>query len=445
MLRPALLTLALLLFASPASAFEVCDAAKNPESFIATDRWAVIAEKGKDDWIFGRGELMQLAQLGKSKETLSRFAAALRAKGTLPILVPVPSRLTLAEDKLDLSKEIFRTFERGLMAPMFAEHISDLRRSGWEAIDMVGLAKRSGLGAEFFNDKDHHWSTQGARLTAEEIARVVKASAMGKALTPRKFELQERDVRNPGSYRWVVLERCGVEIPAEVTTAYKAVTKQEVSSDSLLGDAPTPDVVLLGTSQSRRQDFDILGNRQYFEDSFAALLRYNLQADVANLAASGGGTFTSIDGFLTSKDFQKDKPAVIVWEMNDSEGYEEPPFLRSLVPAVHGRCSKDDAIVAASDKGDKALLTVPAGKKIVGPDHYLALKLSDKTITRLTITFDHGGVQDRVVFVRSHLLPNSGLFFSEVSPAQRKPLSSIRVDLPAGSTGRWDARLCRVP
>ncbi len=79
-MRRLLLTLSCLaLLPASAHAFEVCAAAKDPTAYVATDRWAVIAEQGKDGWIFAQGELLQPADLGPSVGTLTRLAAALRA------------------------------------------------------------------------------------------------------------------------------------------------------------------------------------------------------------------------------------------------------------------------------------------------------------------------------------------------------------------------------
>lgn len=447
MVRRLLLLLAAgMLWAPAAHAFEVCAAAKDPSAYVATDRWALIAEQGKDGWIFAQGELMQPGNLGRELDPLTRMAVALRTVGTLPVMLPIPSRLTLAEDKLDPSKKEFASYKLGTMGSMYGKHVAALRKTGWEIVDLMALGKSSGLGADFFNDKDHHWSTQGARITAGRVAELLGKAPLAAGLATKAFSLEEREVRNPGSYRWVVLDRCGIEIPAEVTTSYKSVADEEVSADSLLGDAPPADIVLLGTSQSRRQEYDVMSNRQYFEDSFAALLRHALQADVLNLAAAGGGTFTSIDGWITSREFQSQKPKVVIWELNDTEGFDPPELLRTLVPAVYGRCSKGDAVVAGSGKaGTPVQLSVPAGTKAIGTDYYLALRLSDATVVDFDVSFDHGGAKDTVHIKRSPLLPNSGLFFAELSSGMKKPLSTVTVDLPAANSGRWDARLCKVP
>lgn len=434
-----------LLLAPSAHAFEVCDAAKDPSAFDPNDRWALIAEQGHDGWIFAQGELLTPASLGASVSTMARFTAALRAAGTLPVLVAIPNRLTLAEDKLDRAKKEFASYKPGGMSARYKEHIQALTKAGWEAPNLVELGVSSGLGADFFNHMDHHWSTQGARVTADAVAALIKASPLSAGIPAKPFKLLTTEVINPGSYRWVVLDRCGVNIPAELSKSYKAESEDAVSADSLLGDEAPAEIVLLGTSQSRRQDFDAKANRQYFEDSFSALLRSALQMDVENLAAAGGGTYTSIDGWLTSRGFQKKKPKVVIWEMNDSEGFEHEHFLRGLVPAVHGRCSKSDAIAQGSGMvADGIRLEVPANLEVSGVDYYLALKFTDAALVDFTTTFHHGKSKDTVSMHRSPLLPNSKLFFTELAARMTGALTAVSVAAPSTGSGKWEARICKA-
>ena len=85
-----------------------------------------------------------------------------------------------------------------------------------------------------------------------------------------------------------------------------------------------------------------------------------------------------------------------------------------------------------------------AGKAIQGHRHYLALKLADKGVTDFSVSFKHGSKTDTVAVKRSKLLPNSGLYFVELSDI-KAPLESVTVELPEGTTGTWNARICAAP
>jgi hypothetical protein len=406
----------------------------------------VIADKGLDDWVFAQGELLVPPNPSRASATLTRLAAALRGRGILPVLVVVPPRLAVAEDKLDPQRSAFQAYRPGTMAAAYREVVATLRAAGWSVPDLVEIAGESRLGADFFNGQDHHWSTRGAQATAEAIAVLLQRSPGWSSVARAGFDLEERRVANPGTYRFLVVDKCRTSVPSKETTSYKAVPRAAVSASALLGDGPAPDVVLVGTSQSRRQDFDALTRKDYFEDSFAALLRASMGADLLNLAAEGGGTFTSIESWLTSPEFQQGRPRVLIWEMNQTDGFDQPELLRRLVPAVHGTCRTADALAAQTgDAADGIDLAAATSLALAGSRIYLSVRLSDATVRGFDVTFTHAQVRKETVRVeRSALLPNSGLFFVELNPAITLPLSRVQVELP-GARGTVEARLCAAP
>jgi alginate biosynthesis protein AlgX len=437
---------ALVLAATPAAAFEVCDAAKDPTAFAPHDRWAVIADQGRDGWVFAKGELLVPADLAHAAGPLQRLAAALKAKGVEPFLVDVPGRLAVAEEMLDPERSAFRDYRRGSIATSYARKIAAVAKTGWTTVDVAGLATSSGLGVGMYLDRDHHWSVEGEKVVVADLTKRIQALPVWGSVPKKAFTLRERAVAYSGTYRYTVVDKCGNEIEATPSFSYKADADQELSAEALLGDEATPEVVLIGTSQSRRQDFDLKANRQVFEDSFAALLRHGLGADVLNLAVEGGGTYTSLEAWLTSEEYQRGSPKVVIWEMNDSDGFEDLSTLRRVVPAAWGQCRTSEAL--AKGKGDvgqyRPILDVDPALGIKSPQHYLVFKLSDGGITDFSVSFKHGSRTDTVAVKRSKLLPNSGLYFVEVSK-QQSPLESVTVELPSGASGTWKARICAAP
>ena len=131
--------------------------------------------------------------------------------------------------------------------------------------------------------------------------------------------------------------------------------------------------------------------------------------------------------------------------MNDGDGFEDLATLRRLVPAAWGRCGDSEAVAHSSGELGRyrPILDVDT-PGIQGNRHYLVLQLSDLGLTGFEVAFQHGSRTDSVSVKRSKLLPNSGLFFVELSDAKAS-LESVSVDLPGGATGRWDARICAAP
>ena len=131
--------------------------------------------------------------------------------------------------------------------------------------------------------------------------------------------------------------------------------------------------------------------------------------------------------------------------MNDGDGFEDLATLRRLVPAAWGQCGKAESVAHASGELGRyrPILDVDA-PGVQGERHYLVLKLSDRSVTDFSVAFQHGSRTDTVKVERSKLLPNSGLFFVELSNT-KAALESVSVDLPAGAAGKWDARICTAP
>jgi len=440
----ALLFALTLLLPGAAAAFEVCDAAKDPSQFAPHDRWAVIAEQGQDGWVFAKGELLVPGDLGSSTAPLARLATALRAKGVAPYLVDVPGRLTLSESKLDRSRSEFSGYADGSMAASYARKVKELRAAGWNVIDVVELGKSSGLGPDMFMDRDHHWSTAAERVVAEELARQLAALPTWASVPKTAFELKERAVKYSGTYRFIVVDKCKIDLPATESVAYKATSDEEVSAESLLGDVAAPEVVLVGTSQSRRQDYDLVSGGPIFEDSFAALLRYSLGADLLNLAVEGGGTYTSIEAWLTSREYQRGTPKVLIWEMNDTDGFADPAALRRVVPAAWGWCPSPAASGKGQLGGDRPKVAVERSVGAAGHDWYVGVKLTDTSLTDFDLTFVQGARAERVEVTRSKLLPNSGMFFVELSDAYDSPLDEVIVDTRGAGAGAWEVRVCKA-
>jgi alginate biosynthesis protein AlgX len=432
-----------------ASAFEICADAKDPQAFPEHDRWAVIAEQGLDGWIFAKGELAAPGNLGEAEGYLSRLAAALRHRGVTPYMVSVPPRLAVAQSKLDRDKPEFRSFSESSISGAHHRRIEVLNRAGFISQDLVNLAEASGLGAEFFFHVDHHWSSAGIRAVARDLGAMIR-DLPGYAAMPRvEWQLLSRNSRTAGTYRYVVMTRCGdgVDIPPMEILSYKAVRATEATADALLGDEPPAPVVLVGTSQSRREEFD-LDRGVYTEDSFAALLRHELGVDVLNAAVPGGGSYVGIDGWLSSDEYQLGSPEVLVWETNDGDGFVDFAALRRIVPAAWGMCSEEDALVQAKGPVGPAGIELLNRDKlpIQGSDYYLALQLTDKNVREFDLTVGHtAGAFDNQHMARSALVANSGRFFLEFADGLDSPVQSVAISLPADADGSYVARICKVP
>ncbi len=442
--RP-LLLLASLLFAAPAAAFEICDEARDATSFPPHERWAVVADQGLDGWIFGQAELEVPAPLAAAGP-LARLARALAARGVAPFVVDVPLRPAVAGEKLAPRRPAFKGLRPQAFAAAYHRRMEALGAAGLLPVDVVSLAASSGLGAAMVRDRDPRWSGEGMRAVAGELAARIQALPAWASVPKHPFRLEERTVAWSGTYRYVVADRCGVPLPATPGPAFRAEPEDELAGAALLGESAVAQVVLVGTANSRRKDYDVLSDRAAFEDSFAALLRHALSARLLNLAVEGGGTYTALEAWLTGDEYGRNDPRVLIWEMADGDGFDDPAALRRIVPAAWGWCGDGDAIASAAGAladGPPSLDVDPA-RGVQGHQHYVAIRLSDRGLTEFAITFHQGDGAETVAMQRSRLLPNSGRFFVELGDAAA-PLERVSIDLPPGSRGTWEARICAAP
>jgi len=110
--------------------------------------------------------------------------------------------------------------------------------------------------------------------------------------------------------------------------AYNMITSSNNRNQNLLGDSATP-VVNVGSSFSKQGYF-----------GFAESLRAAFKHDVANIATSGGWTFSSMKDFLFTEAYESLNPEVIVWEFPVYGGDEDPAgALRQVVGALARTCT----------------------------------------------------------------------------------------------------------
>lgn len=433
--------------AAPVSArgWEVCAAAKDASTYAEGDKWAVIADQGKDGWIFSKGELKPpSATLGGDKP-LARLSAALARRGISAYVVTMPNRLAIAGGKFDPARPAFAGVDPAKMAEMHHRRVQALNALGLRALDLVDIARDAGLGAGFFRPVDHHWTTQGSLAVAEALARDIRSRPVYASLRKADFDVKTREVNDSGTYFYLMETKCGVLLPSQTTLTYASVRKGADAARSLLQDEPDPDVVLVGTSESRREDFDIKTGA-YTEESFPAQLRHALGADVLNAAVEGGGPYVSIEGYLTSDDYRDHPPKVLIWETHDADGLTDAATLRRIAAAAAGPCGKDEALARASGRvepGKPVDLRAPAGFSVRAASATLALELTDRAVSSFDVSFigEKGTAEDQAVS-RSTLVPRTGRFFVAPAGDDDAPLASVRVAFPPGAGGDYDARLC---
>ena len=394
-----------------------CPAAEAPAAYQG--RWFYRLEAGPEGWLLRDDDLATTFEL--KRETLGYLAAlnkALSAQGVTLIVAAQPPRgVALAADSMPDYKpaEVLASYEAVRRT---------LQNAGLQVTDLAEVVTQT---PNYFFRRDHHWTPEGSRASAEAVAQtILSTSAAREGLTTHEFRTEAvGNEEQIGSFGKAIGQICGKNPPAEPLTHYRT-TEVSAESGDLFG-ASAPLIALAGTSNSAREDLN-----------FAGFLAQASGLDVLNVSAIGGGPQAALGAYLRSQTFLEAKPVFLVWEFATLfDVPQDPLFYRQLVPSVQGACSAAQSEASVTKPLDRRVpLFTGLQDKSAG---FLYLELSDLAQTSLTLELNYqGGKAERVRLERSTRERNDGKFFLSLS----KPLKAVTLALPGKADGTVQARLC---
>ena len=279
------------------------------DGLVTADRvigWLVVGDlgprvrEGCDGWLFLIDEL----EIHRDGDAAFRFrlriidavAKFLQRRGIALLIVPVPDKSRVEATQLCGIRR------PKLLGGRLEQFTSRLQENKIRFVDIYGAL--AALGGERYYRTDTHWNEPGARRAAEEIA----ASLQHLKLAPASKE-SFRVITEPPHERigdlihlagldhvpWPLRPRGDLEAPSRI----EQKTTREVGP---FDDIPPPEVVVIGTSFSRRANFT----------QFLSLL---LGAPVANMAKDGGGLVTAALAYFSNPAFTETPPRVVIWEI----------------------------------------------------------------------------------------------------------------------------------
>ncbi|MEW6167549.1 MAG: alginate O-acetyltransferase, partial [Pseudomonadota bacterium] len=282
-----------------------------PAKTLGTNVWAAIQYTvfhegrkgvivGDDGWLYTleefRGWPDAEANLRTHLDIIADVDRLLTRQGTTLIVALVPAKARL-----------YPEYRRGVeTAPIHAELYARARRGlldrGITTPDLLSaLAECKAAGAVFLRT-DTHWTPLGARCAAAELAAT--AERLGRMTTaPQPFvtEPGPAQAHRGDLMRFLPLAPYFESLLPPPDRIVPAQTFANGPTD-LLGDAPAPQAMLVGTSYSA----DPLWN-------FAGALKEQLREDVLNLADSGQGPFEPMLAYL--RDPRLSPPRLLIWEI----------------------------------------------------------------------------------------------------------------------------------
>lgn len=353
----------------------LCPAAADPANYNTKElEFHYTLIDGQDSWLFRTKNDLR-TDIGTTPEgyaQLKQFRDALKARGVELLVVLQPTKGLVNRRKL--TPEWQARFDWEKARANYLRTIEQLRRIGIWAADYSPLFDEQNQETAFFFKDDHHWTPRGAedaaRLTAEVLKQIPAYADM-----PKKEFVTKRVgiLGSPGGFGEVAAKFCGTSYDTEYVDRFATEPADESSSDNLFGDESSPEVVLVGTSNSG------------VAYNFAGYLEQYSGVPVLNMAVTGGGYESAMLQLLASDEFQSNPPKVVVWEFATHYDMSQRDFYRQAVPMVDNGCVGQPALLSGKVKlhpgSNQVLLNGVGGlRELRSADHMVDLRFSDPKI-----------------------------------------------------------------
>lgn len=370
---------------------------------------------------------------------------ALKAHGTTLMYVPIPTKSVTLPTFLPAEAALFG-FDETIASRVYADQIERLRAKNVIAVDLLSTLKTTDGDDPPFFRSDFHWTSTGARKAAEEIGGMIKAMPDYADVTPVTYETRPTGAELAVSgMRRELQAYCSLSLPPVVSTAFETV--EVASADATLdifGGSPvaggdgapagtSDEVALVGTSFS-----DAL------VPNFSGFLAQYASLPVANFAITGGNQFGAITSYLTSREFQAERPRYMVWEnpiYNNLAQFGTGP-LTELIAAARNDCAPVTAAPTVDDAG--ALVTDLSADRI-GAKQVLLADAGDEGSRDIVLKFTakDGRTFKREVH-RGDRFRATGRFFIPLESLDSLELQKVEIKFDRLSKDTAAVSLCNL-
>jgi alginate biosynthesis protein AlgX len=301
------------------------------------------AVEGKDGFFFRIFADLRMQHPFTEEVTtmMGQLSDALKAHGTTLIYVPIPTKSVTLPSFLPEEAALFG-FDETVASTVYEDQIARLKAKNVIAVDLLKALKTTDGNDPPFFRSDFHWTSTGARKAAETIGGMIKAMPDYAEVTPVNYETRPIGAELAVSgMRRELQAYCSESLPPVVSAAFETV--EVASADATLdifgddtpaqaesGASKADEVALVGTSFSDA----LVPNFSGFLAEYASL-------PVANFALTGGNQFGAITPYLTSKEFQAERPRYLVWEnpiYNNLAQFGTGP-MTELIAAARNDCA----------------------------------------------------------------------------------------------------------
>lgn len=331
--------------------------------------------QGEGDWLF-RTRYDLRTDFGTTPagyRQFKRLRDALKRKGVELMVVYQPTRGLV--NRQYLTPEENAKFDFDLAKRNYLQAIDEFRKAGIWVTDLSPLFDERGVDTDYYFKADHHWTPAGAARTAELVAETLKQIPAYQTIDKTQYQsLPNGLLPKAGTLHKTATNFCGVSYATQYVERFATEPVGEADSDSLFGDAATPQIALVGTSNS---------GPAY---NFAGFLQQYGEAEVLNMAVSGGGFDSALLQYMSSKEFHDDPPKILIWEFATHYDLAQASFYRQALPLVDNGCVGRPAVlhnkVTLKPGANEVLVNgeKQAPRDLRGGDYQIDLRFSDPDV-----------------------------------------------------------------
>lgn len=237
-------------------------------------------------------------------DVIADFAAQLGRRGIRLLVVPVPSKPSIAPERL------LHGLEPSLALSVHTRRFMDeLRGRDIDVVDlytpMVREQRERPDRPRLYLAADTHWTGEGALLVASLLAERVRAVAGANALQPQRNYHREAVTvaRHPDIPRMSRLPGEATAFPAESTTAYRVLDEE----GEPYADSDDAQILLLGDSFSRIYQTD-----EPTAAGLVANLAHELHTPLTSIVNDGGASTLVRQELARNLDLLRGK-RIVVW------------------------------------------------------------------------------------------------------------------------------------
>ncbi len=249
------------------------------------------------------------------------------------------------------------------------------------------------------------------------MAETLKQVPGFEAIPKKQFESKRVGLLSKlGTFHKAAAQLCGNSYATQYVDRFETEPVGASDSGDLFGDGGNPQIALVGTSNS---------GPAY---NFAGFLEEFSGADILNNAVSGGGFDSSLLAYMTSEEFHKNPPKILIWEFATHYDMAQKSFYRQAMPLVDNGCSGRKTVLSRKVKlrqGRNEVLLNSAALPIRSGSYVADVTYSDPSVHELKNTIWYmNGRREQLKIEQSKAVDTGGRYVFHCATTATGPTSS---------------------